>query len=212
MAIEQVEGKTERLPEVTIHKYSNRGKNNLFESVLIENESRLLAYNINSNKGKDYFVALPCIEEDTRRIQPASEVPYDPYVFKSSNDPNLLYLQRAKTLTIDELYQQVKEQVKLYNDVDDSTVNLLSSYIVGSYFQDRFSTTPYLIVVGDNGTGKSSLGDTFESLAYRAVNATNTTDAFWFRIFGTIESGQVTIIAEEIDRLDEMGLVLQGGT
>jgi hypothetical protein len=59
------------------------------------------------------------------------------------------------------------------------------------------------MIVGANGTGKSAFGDTFECLGYRAVNITNATEAFWFRIFGTIEYGQVTIVVEEFDKMDE---------
>jgi len=214
MSKQKQEDKTEVLPYVIIHKYSNKGKGNLSEAISIGDKTYLMAYTINQDKDKDYFVTPPFIAEDTRIIKPPLDCPYQPYNFKYANDPNNLYLPRVRKLTIDELYQQFKYQVGLFNDVDKFTINLLSAYIVGSYFQDRFSTTPYIIIVGDNGTGKSSLGDTFESLAYRAVNVTNTTDAFWFRIFGTVEFGQVTIIAEEIDRLDEnsgvMSLLKEG--
>jgi hypothetical protein len=40
-----------------------------------------------------------------------------------------------------------------------STANIL-----GSYFHDRLSTVHYLIIVGDNRTGKSAFGETFECL------------------------------------------------
>jgi hypothetical protein len=66
----------------------------------------------------------------------------------------------------------------------------------------------YLFVLGDNGTGKSVFGDTYELLGYRAVNVTNATEAFWFRIFGSNEAGQVTVIAEEFDRIDEKSQVM----
>jgi ABC-type cobalamin/Fe3+-siderophores transport system ATPase subunit len=31
-----------------------------------------------------------------------------------------------------------------------------------SYFQDKFNTTHYRCVAGDNGSGKSTVGDAFE--------------------------------------------------
>ena len=98
--------------------------------------------------------------------------------------------------------------VKKFNDVDDKTVTLLSACALGSYFQDRFSTVHYLIIIGANGTGKSAFGDTFECLGYRAVNITNATEAFWFRVFGTVEYGQVTIIVEEFDKMDENSQIM----
>jgi hypothetical protein len=110
--------------------------------------------------------------------------------------------------TPDSLLAKIKDVVKKYNDIDDKVATLLSANVLGSYFQDRFSTVHYLIIIGANGTGKSAFGDTFECLGYRAVKVTNTTDAFWFRIFGNIEYGQVTIIAEEFDRMDESSQIM----
>jgi len=98
--------------------------------------------------------------------------------------------------------------VKQFNDIDTSSVNLLSANTIGSFFQDRFSTVHYIIIVGGNGTGKSALGDTFECLGYRVVNITNAREAFWYRVLGALEPGQVTIVAEEVDRLDENNQIL----
>ena len=110
--------------------------------------------------------------------------------------------------TPDTLLAKIKTQVKQFNEISDKTATLLSANIFGSYFQDRFSTIHYIIVVGANGTGKSAFGDTYECLGYRAVNVTNTTESFWFRMFGTVEYGQVTIIVEEFDRMEENSQIM----
>jgi hypothetical protein len=112
-------------------------------------------------------------------------------------------LREANGESIDGLYQKIKSYARLFNDVEEHILNLLSADILGSYFQDRYSTVRYLFVLGENGTAKSAFGDTFECLGYRAVNITNASEAFWFRVFGTNEAGQVTVIAEEFDRIDE---------
>jgi hypothetical protein len=191
-------------PRISTYKYSNKGKSNLYESVLI-------------NGFPKFISCTPCyeleivesLEEGTRILEPPheEEYPYNPYEFQEINDLNC-YLQRAKKETVDSIYQQIKSIVRQFNDVNDKTITLLSAYILGSYFQDRLSTVHYLFIVGDNGTGKSVFGDTFECLGYRVVKITNATEAFWFRIFGTIEPGQVTIVAEEVDKLEENSQIM----
>jgi hypothetical protein len=202
-------------PEELIHKYSGRGQAPLREAVIIAGIPYFIRKSFFEKRNEDVITVEPYIEEATKKLRPpfAEECPYIPYEFETVEEPNQ-YLQRAKRETIDTLYQKVKSLASIFNDVDEHTINLLSANILGSYFQDRCSTIHYLFVVGDNGTGKSAFGDTFECLGYRAVNITNATDSFWFRVFGTNEAGQVTIIAEEFDRIDEksqvMGMLKEG--
>jgi hypothetical protein len=141
-----------------------------------------MSYIKNDFKEKDYIVTPPIIPEDTRILIPPSKdlCSYIPYEYENckindlkSKSLNNYYLPLAKNETIDTLYQKIKSIVRKYNDVDERTISLLSANILGSYFQDRFSTVHYLLIIGDNGTGKSAFGDTFECLGYRAVKVTN---------------------------------------
>ena len=66
----------------------------------------------------------------------------------------LLYANKAKTENYDSLYEKAKSIVKTYNDQDDYKLVLISSDIIWSYFQDKFSTTHYVGVIGDNGSGR----------------------------------------------------------
>ena len=194
--------------EEIVNKFSNKGHGQLREASIIEGESKFIKYYCDENK--KFIQVEPKITEVIPNLRPpqAKEYPNNnPYEFKTVDEPQV-YLQRALKETPNSLLVKIKTQVKRYNDVDDKTASLLSANIFGSYFQDRFSTVHYLIIVGANGTGKCAFGDTFECLGYRAVKVTNTTDAFWFRIFGNIEYGQVTIIAEEFDRMDESSQIM----
>ena len=74
---------------------------------------------------------------------------------------------------MDSLYKKAKSIIQKYNDQDEHKLTLLTADIVWSYFQDKFSTTHYIGVVGDNGSGKSTVGDTFEAIGYRVVNMTD---------------------------------------
>ena len=109
---------------------------------------------------------------------------------------------------------RAKQYVKQYNDQDESKIILIALDIISSYFQDKFSTTHYIGVVGDNDSGKSSLGITFEATAYRPLYMTDPSAANIFRCLGTIEPGQCTIILDEADKIDkspEMMAILKTG-
>jgi hypothetical protein len=188
--------------EEIVYKFSNKGRAELRESAIVDKKSCFLQYFCNEEKR--FIQTPPKIIDVAPNLRPpeAQEYPYDPYEFKTVDEPQV-YLQRALKETPDSLLSKIKTVVKKYNDIDYRTATLLSANILGSYFQDRFSTVHYLFVVGANGTGKSAFGETYECLGYRAINVTNTTEAFWYRVFGTVEYGQVTIIVEEFDRMDE---------
>jgi hypothetical protein len=194
--------------EEIVYKFSNKGQGQLREAAIIEGKPYFIKYF--HNEDKNFIQVEPKIIDVTPVLRPPLGQEYpnnNPYEFKTVDEPQI-YLQRALTETPDSILAKIKTHVKRFNDIDDNTVTLLSANILGSYFQDRFSTVHYLIIIGANGTGKSAFGDTYECVGYRAVKVINTTDAFWFRIFGNVEYGQVTIIAEEFDRMDESSQVM----
>ena len=101
-----------------------------------------------------------------------------------------------------------------YNDQEYNKLVVFATDILFSYFQDKFATTHYVSVVGDNDSGKSSLGITFEATGYRPVYMTDPSAANIFRCLGTIEPGQCTIILDEADKIDkspEMMAILKTG-
>ena len=154
------------------YKYSNKGKGPLHEAAILAGRPVFLKYENGDIKIIDQ------IEETTRIIKPPSpeEYPYEPYEFSNMAEVHV-FVNRAKSEDNGSLYQKSKSFVKLYNDQDDYKLNLVAADIEGSYFQDKFSTTHYLGVIGDNGSGKSTIGDTFEAIGYRPVNMTDPTAA-----------------------------------
>ena len=155
------------------------------------------------------------IEEAARIIIPPNreEYPYEPYEF-SNTDELREYVKQAKAASIDSLYTQAKQFVREYNDQDEYKLILVALDIIFSHSQDKFSTTHYVSVVGDNDSGKSSIGITFEAIAYRPVYMTDPSAANIFRCLGAIEAGQCTIILDEADKIDkspEMMAILKTG-
>lgn len=103
----------------------------------------------------------------------------------------------------DWLYTKGYEIISKFNNQSPPKLRLWAINWVLSYFCDRFPTTSYLYPVGGNGSGKSSIGDTFYSTAYRAVKMTDPTAPNLFRLLGKIEPVQCTLILEEADKIDK---------
>ena len=180
------------------YKYSNKGKDQLHEAVIVDGRPLFLKYE------NDTICEVTGKKASERIIKPSTleEYPYEPYEFENMEEVHL-FEEKAKRESIYSLYQKAKSFVKKYNDQDDYKLNLLTIDIVWSYFQDKFGTTHYLIIVGDNDSGKSSIGNTFEAVGYRVVNMTSPTAPNVFRTLGVIEPGQCTFVLDEADRIDE---------
>jgi hypothetical protein len=184
--------------ECAAYKYSGRGKGSLHEAIILARQSAFLKY----ENGK--IEVVDKIEETSRIIRSpiAEEYPYEPYEFTNMEEVNSC-LKRSSQESLDSLFQKATFIVKQYNDQDNDIITLLAADTVWTYFQDRFSTTHYVGVVGDNGSGKSTAGDTFEAVGYRVVNMTDPTAANIFRVLGKVEYGQCTIVADEAEKIDK---------
>jgi hypothetical protein len=187
--------------EFPIYKYSNRKKDALHEAVILGGKPVFLKYD---SDAVEPIKTIGSIEEDSRLIRPqqTERYPYEPYEFENMNEV-LSYVERARNETVDSLFSQAKRIATDYNDQKKDKVILLAIEIVWSYFQDKFPTTHYDIVLGGNGSGKSSFGITFGASGYRVVNLTSPNAANINRILGSIELGQCTIISDETGALDK---------
>ena len=132
--------------EFMVYKYSNRKKADLHEAVILSGKPAFLKCE------NELIKAVERIEEDIRVINPphAENYPYEPYEFKDMHEV-LSYVEWARKETIDSLYLQAKQIAFDYNDHKEEKLILLAIEIVWSYFQDKFPTTHYDIVLGGNG-------------------------------------------------------------
>ena len=111
---------------------------------------------------------------------------------------------KEKRISIDSLFWKINEFVSKFIVHHPHILDYISALILFSYFQDKFSTIPYTMFVSDGGSGKSTIGNVFEDLGYRCVNMTDPTTANIFRIFGTIEAGQCTLVLDEARKLTKI--------
>jgi hypothetical protein len=185
--------------KVSVNKYSQNRQSKLFESILLDGEPLFL--NIDE-KGAIRLSSL--IEEKTRVLYPPSEDEYlhQPYKFESKQEIETI-VNLAMKETIFTLFRKARSIVSKYVDQEDHLINLVSVNTIFSYFQDRFSTVHYIGIFGDNGTGKSSIGDVAEATFYRSVNTTDPNAANIFRSLGNIEPGQITLILDEAEKVDQ---------
>ena len=153
--------------EYLTYKYSANGKSFLHEAVIVGGFPSFIKFENGQVK------LTESVPEISRSLIPPSreEYAYGPYEFNNLEEIQT-YLDRARSETINSLYLEVKNIIKKYNDQDESVIILLAADTIFSYFQDLFPTTHYLDVVGENDTGKSSIGYTFEYTGYRPVRGT----------------------------------------
>ena len=184
------------------YKYSQLGRGELKEAVLISDLPSFIKYRRETKE----FELEEKIEEKNRILRPPEreEYPYTPYEFSSLEEINRIKNKIFnETIDIDVLFQTSKSIISKFNNQDDYKINLVAGDVILSNFQDRFSTIHYDYIVGGNGSGKSSLGDTFGAIAYRAINMTDPTAPNLFRLLGPIEPAQCTMILEEAERIDK---------
>ena len=194
--------RTERLDNIPTYKYS---KPELHEAAIVNGYPFFLKYEAE----KDMLLTIENIRESSRILRPPhrEEYPYTPYEFTSEELDE--YISRAKNETIDSLYQKAKSIVKKFNDQDEYKQNLLAIDIIWSYFQDKFGTTHYIGITGTNGSGKSSMGNTYEAVGFRAVNMTCPSAPNIFRVLGMIEAGQCTLVLDESDKISEDDKIME---
>ena len=195
---EEVGNKTKE--DFVTYKYSQMGKGELHEAIIVNGLPFFLKYNHNSNT----FELVEKNEENSRILRPPNieEYPYTPYSFDSNEELNF-FMQKARKVTLDELFKYSKTIFLKYVDQDRYIIILLAADSIWTYFQDLFSASHYCEGVGTNDVGKSSIGYTFEYTGYRVIKGTAISGANYSRVLGSIEPGQCVIIEDEGDDISE---------
>jgi len=190
--------KTKR--DVVVYKYSQMGQGPLHEAVIVDGLPFFIKYNHNLYT----FEQVEKIKENSRILRPPTteEYPYTPYSFESYDELNF-FIQKAKGVTLDDLYNYSKNKFLRYVDQDGYIIKILAADSIWTYFQDLFPATHYCEGVGTNDVGKSSIGYTFEYTGYRVIKGTAISGANYSRSLGSIEPGQCTIIEDEGDNISE---------
>ncbi len=188
--------------EIHIRKYSDNGKFPLCESIVVGGYPKFLQLTKEQDDDRKFRLL------DRLEIGNKTFYPYDtlethnpiPYSFESEEELKQ-YLERARNESLDTLYLKIKSTFKQYVDVEEKYLVLLAASTVLSYYQDKFGTIHYIIIVGDNGSGKNSALLVYRYLGYRVFYVTAASAANIYTFLGDQEEGQGTLAEDEADNI-----------
>jgi hypothetical protein len=185
----------------TINKYSQGIP--LIESILINNIPYFTQTN-EDGEGKKVPVFYKKYELADIDLIPPGRTEYlsKEYSFASFEEVQY-FIDLAKNETLDSLFNRVKTNLKKFIDIDNDFINILAADVIFTYFQDRLGMTHYLLIVGDNNTGKSNILLIFSLLGYRPVYDIAITPANIYNFGSQLEEAQHIIIEDEIDDIDQ---------
>jgi hypothetical protein len=158
---------------------------------------------------------LRCVEslQDTTRadrmIVPfAMDGAVEHYSFDSIDELKQI-IQTAKLHTASNLFLKVKDWASKFYDTDtEEYINLIAADTVFTYFQDRIGITHYIFIHGDPDQGKGAILEIFNQLGYRGASVASATPATIYRMLGSLEKGQITLLIDEANRLEDDDFML----
>jgi hypothetical protein len=169
----------------------------LFESIVINGLPKFVCYS------EQKYHTIDKIEGSNYSFYPSDNIntvnPI-PYLFDSDQEIGE-YLQLSKKETFDSMFDKVLKEYEKYVSVDEHSLITLAANTVGSYFQDKFGTTNYNILIGENGSGKNSALLVYRILGYRVFYVTAASSANYYTFLGDIQEGQGTIAEDEADNI-----------
>jgi hypothetical protein len=181
--------------KIPIKKYSQNGLGRLHESIIIDTTSKFVHLDKDQ---KPHFANE--IERANDILVPADTIDTQnpiPFIFESENDFQK-YLEEAKKLDLETLFNSVESINRKYVDIEDHYHVLLVADMIWTWLQDKFSSTSYNIFTGDNGSGKNSELLVFRYLGYRVYYVVSASAANYYTKIGNIEEGQITVAEDEV--------------
>lgn len=125
-----------------------------FEAVYADDKPSFLL----EDRGSFRLVDSVVINDETFFPKEAKHVPYEPYG-----------VYGGPVLASQELFSRVRAEVDLWIDVEPIWKDVLAACILLSYHQEKLQTLPYILVYGDNESGKSTVLQVLKSLCYRPM-------------------------------------------
>lgn len=185
--------------KIPIRKYTANGEIPLHESVVIGSVPKFVTVNNGKVEFKDDIQAV-----DAETVFTPNDTLYTsnplPYIFESEPEFRK-YFELSRQESFDSLFSKVETEFRKYVKVEEHYYTLLVGNTIWSHFQDKFPVTHYVIIVGDNDSGKNSALLVYRYLGYRVFYVVSASAPNYYTAFGNREEGQVTIAEDEAQDL-----------
>jgi len=181
---------------IYVKKYTAKGTIPLHESVVI-GQKRKFVY-LDSYKNPIFVDSVERIDDTLIPTDTFDTQNPIPFIFESEQKFQEC-LEHAKAETLETLFLKVETINRKYVDMEDHYHVLLTADMIWTWLQDKFGYTHYVIIIGDNGSGKNSQLLSFRFLGYRVFYTISATAPNYFTKMGNVEEGQLTTAEDEAD-------------
>lgn len=174
--------------------------------------------NVLDNKGHHMFAYLgdsgkieysDCVLVDGRTVYP-QELP----VSKNGKSlfavgiPKKELIESARTLSAADLFERIKNQLKKYLDLPEHEIELVTHYILFTWFYKKLNTVAYLRFIGDAGKGKTRMLIVIGALCFYSVSSASGSTVNGIIRFNELWHG--TLKVNEVDKSGKMENDLEG--
>jgi hypothetical protein len=154
----------------------------------------------------------PTFTKETLRDLLDEDKPDD---FENNKMPTFLNKTAMRTAEFRALlWKGVRDTVRRFVYLRDDFYDLITAYVVLTYFFDIFDFVPYLALWGAHGTGKTQLGSVISRLAYRSMSIVGGSTAFIYRainsVHGTYTAEETQSIFDDKDKTEQRDIIKAG--
>lgn len=102
--------------------------------------------------------------------------------------------------SIDDLFNEIKQFVYDHVDFTDaSCYDVIAAFVLASWRAEEFDTAPYILFLGDYGTGKTRALEILQQLAYRGIASASISAPALVRL---LQKYRVTMLIDETELLN----------
>jgi hypothetical protein len=109
------------------------------------------------------------------------------------------FINDKQSKTIQEIFQLIRNEFYYYMTIDDTRIfDLLTCFVIYTYFHPLFNYASIIHLWGTAGTGKTKICSLLDAMCFNPVNSANISAATLYRI---IQGSRATVILDESEDL-----------